>query len=329
MSFRIAPWWWPLLAVTSPVLAPLCLLKKRRYDANLTKSERVNRERMERAERLDLPELDSLELTALVEGQAEPGFVSDPAVSYLLRSDRGALIYDVGFGPTRPALAHNAAKLEATLDAVDAVAISHLHPDHMGGIKATRRGDVLVPTELGAPQGKTCFLPDIASASGFTAEIVQGPCMLSAGMGTTGPLARSLFFAGWTEEMPLIARLKGKGLVVITGCGHPTIEVILKMVRRLSDEPIYAIAGGLHFPVTAGRGSYGGIQLQMLVGTGKPPWKRITDADLERTITSINDAGPTKVFLSPHDTCDYALARFKSGLTAETEFLKAGGSYRF
>lgn len=55
---------------------------------------------------------------------------------------------------------------------------------------------------------------------------------------------------GKTEEQAIIARLKDKGLVVFTGCGHPTIETIVQMAQRISDEPVYAVGGGLHFPIT-------------------------------------------------------------------------------
>nr|MBC8273434.1 MBL fold metallo-hydrolase [Chloroflexota bacterium] len=121
---------------------------------------------------------------------------------------------------------------------------------------------------------------------------------------------------------------KNRGLVVFSGCGHPTIEVILEMVHRLSSESVYAIGGGLHFPLTRGRGKYKGIQAQMIFGTGKPLWQWVTDNDLSRTIRSINAAGPQKVFLSAHDTCDYALKRFENELKADTYILRAGASYR-
>ena len=100
------------------------------------------------------------------------------------------------------------------------------------------------------------------------------------------------------------------------------------MVRRLSDEPLYAFGGGLHFPVTRGRGSYAGIQLQMLAGTGGPPWRRITDDDLTRAITTSNKAAPKRVYLSAHDTGDHARARMKVEIEAEVEVLKAGATYR-
>ena len=99
------------------------------------------------------------------------------------------------------------------------------------------------------------------------------------------------------------------------------------MVPRLSPEPTYAFGGGLHFPVTSGRG-LGGSNLQMIVGTGKPPWQRITDANLTDTIQVLNDWGVQKVFLSTHDTCDYALERLAHELHAEVAVLKAGATYK-
>lgn len=327
MSFRISPLWWPLLAVASPVVVPWLLLRHRRFEQNRARAAERNRERLDRAGPLDLPALDRLDLAVLVEWQAAKGFLGDAGVSYLFETDRGAMLYDVGFGPERPAFAHNAAQLGFHLDRVQALTISHLHLDHMGGMAAQRARQVTVPPEFMPAAPMPCFLPDQATAPGFQAEVVEEPRPLAGGIASTGPLARSLFFLGSTEEQALVARLEGKGLVVITGCGHPTIEVILQMVRRLSDEPLYAVGGGLHFPVTGGRGNRAGIQLQTLLGTGKPPWQRISDEELSRTIAAINDAGPQRVYLSAHDTCDYAIGRLLAELQAETQVLEAGRTY--
>jgi len=329
VSFRISPVWWPVLAVASPVIIPWVLVRNRHFQEDRTRATETNQDRMDWAEPFEIPELDFLELTVLVEWKAEEGFIGDAGVSYLFKTDLGSMLFDVGFGATRPALTHNASRLGFTLDQVEALTISHLHSDHMGGIPAQRSRQVTVPDELMSPELKPCFLPDRAEAKGFKAELVERPQLLTAGIASTGPLARSLFLFGYTEEQALLARVKDKGLVVFTGCGHPTIDVILEMVRRLSNEPLYAVGGGLHFPVTGGRGNRAGIQFQMMIGTGKPPWQWIIDEDLSRAITAISRANPKRVYLSGHDTCDHALDRMMRELNAETEVLKAGATYRF
>jgi 7,8-dihydropterin-6-yl-methyl-4-(beta-D-ribofuranosyl)aminobenzene 5'-phosphate synthase len=328
MSFRISPVWWPVLAIGSPAIIPWLLIKNRSFQENRARAAELNQSRINQAGLLEMPELDYLELTVVVEWKNCEGFIGDAGVSYWFKTGLGSMLYDIGFGPTRPALTHNAAKLGFHLDQVDSLTISHLHSDHMGGLAAQRSRQVTVPDELMSTQPKFCFLPDKAKAKGFKAELVERPQLLTAGFASTGPLARSLFMFGFTEEQALLARVKNKGLAVFTGCGHPTIEVILQMVRRLSNEPLYAFGGGLHFPVTAGRGNRAGIQLQTMIGTGKPPWQRITDEDLSQTIATINRASPKRVYLSGHDTCDHALDRMMRELNAETEVLKAGATYR-
>jgi 7,8-dihydropterin-6-yl-methyl-4-(beta-D-ribofuranosyl)aminobenzene 5'-phosphate synthase len=319
---------WPLLALALPVILPKLLRRNRIFKENRSRAENLNQQRINGAQHLDLPELDFLELTVLVDEKTANGFRGDPGVSYLVKTDLGTLLFDVGFGPDSSTLSHNAIKLGVDFSAVDAVVISHLHPDHMGGMAAFKSNSMRIPKELDGLKGKSCFLPDAAEATEFAGDVVVTPKVLTAGIGTTGPLARSLFFLGLCEEQALVVRIRDKGLVVVTGCGHPTIEVILEMVRQLSDEPIYAIAGGIHFPVTESRSQRRGIQVQMFFGTGRPPWQRISDDDLNRTIAHINEAGPRRVLLSAHDTCDHALDRMADELNAQTAVLKAGETYQ-
>jgi 7,8-dihydropterin-6-yl-methyl-4-(beta-D-ribofuranosyl)aminobenzene 5'-phosphate synthase len=328
MISRMSPLMWPLLALALPVLVPKMLRRNRVFKENRSRADSLNRQRIDGAESLELPELEFLELTVLVDEKTGEGFRGDPGVSYLVKTDLGALLFDVGFGPDSPTLSHNASKLGVDSSTVEAVVISHLHPDHMGGMTAFKSNSVRIPQELDGLKGKPCFLPDNTEAAGFNVEVLQKPKMLAAGVGTTGPLARSLFFLGMCEEQALVARIRDKGLVVITGCGHPTVEVILEMVRRLSNEPVNAIVGGIHFPVTKSRSQRRGIQVQMFFGTGKPPWQRISDDDLNRTIAHINEAGPKRVMLSAHDTCDHALGRMTDELNAETVVLQAGETYQ-
>ena len=265
-ALRISPLWWPVMALASPVIIPFLIKKNKKYRKNLDRVTRQNRERISQASALELPELDYLDLTVVVEEKTNDGFLGDAGVSYLFRSNLGSLLFDVGFGPDRPAFQHNAEKLDLDVNRIDGLAISHLHPDHMGGMAATRKKQVTVPGAAGDPSDlRPCFLPDKASAPHFSSRTINEPGLLTAGIASTGPLARSLFFFGLTREQALVAKIKGKGLVVFTGCGHPTVEVIMDMVSRISPDPVYVFGGGLHFPITNGRGNRAGIKIQTII----------------------------------------------------------------
>lgn len=329
MGPRISILWWPLLTLFSPVLLPKLLYRNRSFKTETVHARAVNGERIKMASRLDLPELDKFDLKVIVEHKAKPGYLHAPGVSYLFKTNKGSLLFDVGYGPENKVFATNAKQLDFSLDRVDALAISHLHPDHMGGFKAVRKRKVSLPSEFQAQTEKSCFLPEQAQADNFKVHVVSKPSLLAAGIGSTGPLARSLFLMGWTEEQALIARIKDKGLVIFTGCGHPTIQTIVEMARKVSSEKIYAIGGGLHFPVTDSPLKKPGLRVQMIWGTGKPPWQKITRSDLNNTIDFINTIGPQHVFLSPHDTCEYSLREFSERLKSKTTILQAGGTYHF
>ncbi len=326
MKFRISPLWWPVLAVLSPIVGPLLFLKAKRFRQGQLDADNQNAQRIAEASHLDLPELEKFDLTVIVDEKTEEGFVGDNAVSYLINTDRGSVLMDLGFGDEKPALAHNSKKLELSGEDADAVFITHLHLDHMGGHKASHQN------KIPAPQGffktpKVARVPDSCTSEFFQIEKSLKPELIEAGLATTGPLARMLCFFGLTQEQALVARLKGKGLVIVTGCGHPTIEVIIKMVKEMSPLPIYAIIGGLHFPVTASRGAALGIQFQQILGTGKPWWNRITDDDLSRTIQFINEVTPQRLLLSAHDTCDHSLKRFEEECYTKVEVVRAGKTY--
>ena len=197
MTRRFALWWWPLFFLASPVLIPFLAIKRVIFKNRQVKARQINQKRMAQADKLDLPLLETLELSPVVEWKSKDGFHSAPGVLYFFRTDKGTLLFDVGFGPEDGVFAHNARLMGISWDQVDALVISHLHMDHMGGSKAQFKKTVRVPAQLGQPSTIPCFLPDQSSAPGFQPTQVTRPTLVGAGLGSTGPLARSLFLMGW------------------------------------------------------------------------------------------------------------------------------------
>jgi len=320
--------WWPALALASPLLVILLLAKSRRFQENLDKARAANQALMAQALPLYLPELEYLDMTILVEERHCDGYGHAPGISYHLETNRGSLLFDLGYGDEDPALSLNINKTGIDLTKASCLVISHLHPDHMGGFGAHKRNRIPLAAGCSDLKGLPCYVPDRTESDAFDVCLQDKPGLLPAGLASTGPLERSLFLMGPTREQALLARIKGKGVVVITGCGHPTIEVILAMTRRLTKEPVYAVVGGLHLPVTESPLKKPGLQVQMIWGTGKPPWKRINDRDVDRAVNAINRAGAKEIYLSSHDICDYAIDRLDRETDGRLTCLEAGRSYR-
>jgi 7,8-dihydropterin-6-yl-methyl-4-(beta-D-ribofuranosyl)aminobenzene 5'-phosphate synthase len=55
---------------------------------------------------------------------------------------------------------------------------------------------------------------------------------------------------GWASEHSLVANVKDKGLVILTGCGHPRIVNIVRRAQQVSGvSRVHAIIGGFHISV--------------------------------------------------------------------------------
>lgn len=74
-----------------------------------------------------------------MEERAASGSLGAAGVSYLLSAERGNVLFNVGFGSEKVDVLHNADKLGVEPKHINAVAISHLHGDHMGGMRAQIR----------------------------------------------------------------------------------------------------------------------------------------------------------------------------------------------
>jgi 7,8-dihydropterin-6-yl-methyl-4-(beta-D-ribofuranosyl)aminobenzene 5'-phosphate synthase len=221
----------------------------------------------------------SLQLTTLAENTAgERGLLGEWGWSLLIRCGERAFLLDAGAGP---ATAHNAIALGARLGEVEAVAVSHGHYDHTGGLPdllgLIRKPQVPVhlhPAAWGAKFARNrrtgvCRYVGIpwqrreAERLGADFRESEQPVELAPGVLLSGPVPQVFDF----EKVPDSFLLRAGedfvrdpleddqalflstelGLVVALGCAHRGVLNTLALGRRLTGlEHVYLVLGGTH-----------------------------------------------------------------------------------
>ena len=277
----------------------------------------------------DLGEVGEVSITPLVERliPGGSGLRGEPGVSYLIGAGGRRVLFDSGLTGGKPesALAHNARLLGVRLADLDAVVISHLHADHVGGLGAMRRRTFSL-RRRGARAARGAGVrarPDAPPASRHRGH--QRPRVIGPGMAVLPPLPRMLFWAGYITEQALVVNVRGFGLVLVSGCGHPRIEQILGVTERVLDVPIRAVVGGLHLPVHAA-----GTPLvpQAVLGNPHPPWQPIGERDAEHVLDEIDARGPRLIALSGHDSTPWTYDAFTHRFGDRYRTLRAGEELR-
>ncbi|RJP94132.1 MAG: MBL fold metallo-hydrolase [Desulfobacteraceae bacterium] len=261
----------------------------------------------------------NLSILPLIDYYAErPDLKTEPGVSYLLKADDTLILMDVGFNAKKEhpsPLLHNMQAMNVSPKDLDMIFISHAHLDHLGGMKNQKEKTFSLSQGPVALSGIPVYAPVPLSASSWNpgpkTHVITEPKVLKPGIASIGVIPRFLFLMGQTLENALAVNVEGKGIVLIIGCGHQTIERVIERTLALFDTPIYAIIGGLHFPVGGGRIMIGPVNIQRLVGSDNPPWKSIRETDVQSAIAAIKKVKPKIVALSPHDSSDWSLDQFR------------------
>jgi 7,8-dihydropterin-6-yl-methyl-4-(beta-D-ribofuranosyl)aminobenzene 5'-phosphate synthase len=266
---------------------------------------------------------------------ANPDLKTEAGVSYLVSADDTNILLDAGFNAkkTDPSpLMHNMEKLGISPQDLDMIFISHAHLDHLGGMADQKhktfsfsRSAVDVP-EIPA-YTPVALTPSERNPKPIP-HVINEPAVLKPGIASIGPIPRFLFLMGYTLEHALAVNVGGKGIVLIIGCGHQTIERIIERAQALFTEPIHAVIGGLHYPVHGGRIKLGPINIQRIVGSDRPPWKGIREADVQSAINAIKRVSPAVVSLSPHDSSDWTIDQFRQAFGERYVDLKVGKEIR-
>ena len=272
----------------------------------------------------DLGEVESLRILPLVERLVTgPGLRGEPGVSLLLITDDTTLLFDCGLarGRGEAPLGTNAAALGVSAKDCDAVVISHLHPDHVGGIAAQVRHTFAVPESLLLPRSIPAFVPTAMRHPSAEMVLVSRPQVVAPGVAVLPPLSRMLFWLGPVAEQALVVNVRGFGLVLVTGCGHPRIESTLAAIEQALDVPVRGVVGGLHLPVhPAGTA----LLPQAILGNPNWPWVPIGETDAREAMAAIGAVGPRLIALSGHDSTPWTYDAFQAAFGDRYRTLRVG-----
>jgi 7,8-dihydropterin-6-yl-methyl-4-(beta-D-ribofuranosyl)aminobenzene 5'-phosphate synthase len=261
----------------------------------------------------DLGEVDSLSILPLIDWCVDRNdLVGEAGVSYLVRTDDHGLLFDLGLNWKREdpsPLLRNMSALGLGRDDFEAIVISHRHLDHTGGLAAQRGKTFYLSPGAYDLAGITAYVPVPMSHPTATVEVTRKPKVIFPGVTTTGAIPRALWLFGLTWEQAVAVNVRGKGIVLIVGCGHQSLSRLLERSRSLFAQPFYGLVGGLHYPVTASRTPW--VFSQRRIGTGKLPWRVIHPEEVEAAIAELALCEPHLVAISAHDSCDWTIRRFR------------------
>jgi len=276
----------------------------------------------------DLGSTTRLEILPLVEWhKSREDLQTETGVSYLVRTDENTILFDLGVNSQNrdpSPLLHNMNKLGIGIDDFDTIVISHNHGDHVGGGKWARDKTFSITANQIPLTGKRAYTPVPMTYPGLTPIYSKTPTTIGKGITTLGTISRSIFSMGLTPEQALAVNIKGKGIVLIVGCGHQTLPRILTRAETLFNQPICGIVGGLHYPVEGGPVEYMGMAPHKFGGTGKPPWQQITAQELQASIDLLKDKKLKLIALSPHDSSPKSLEAFRRAFPETYRDIRVG-----
>ncbi|MGE5605336.1 MAG: hypothetical protein ACM3YE_06560, partial [Bacteroidota bacterium] len=171
----------------------------------------------------------------------------------------------------------------------------------------------------------TLFSPVPLKCDTATNTVITYPQMLGETIASTGPLSVQMFATGRLVEQSLMVNVKGKGLVVIIGCGHPQIETIIKTAEALTGTPVYAVAGGAHLYFTDVQDKF----WRNLFGSSKPFCRSLTKQEVIATANFVQNSGVRKVYLSPHDSDEATQKIFAKAYGKNYETIQIGKQISF
>ena len=242
----------------------------------------------EHVERLDYRRDKKIVSTLLADEQSNP-FVGGHGLSMQVKVTRDgitrSILFDAGGAPD--GLVHNLDCLEINPRDFNCVVLSHGHWDHthgliglqkrMGGrldVPLTLHPDAFLKRAIVGQDGKVNALTSLSRQGLLDAGVelieTENPSFVVEGSAlVTGQVERTNDFEiGWPahhtyrneklepdplvcDDQGLVINLKGKGLVVLSGCGHAGIVNTVSHAQAITGvEKVHAVIGGFHLGPT-------------------------------------------------------------------------------
>jgi 7,8-dihydropterin-6-yl-methyl-4-(beta-D-ribofuranosyl)aminobenzene 5'-phosphate synthase len=195
-------------------------------------------------------------------------YLGEPGASYYLEDGDTRILFDTGYSDV---YLRNAEKMGIDLGNITALALSHGHDDHTGGLvhfPVTQRVPLYAHPEVFAPkriEGKYIGSPLTKEEleKSFELKLTKDPVWLTDKLVYLGEIPRvnayearyaigeRLTEDGWVPDMlpddTAMAYKGNEGLWIITGCSHSGINNITEYAKRVcGDERICGIVGGFH-----------------------------------------------------------------------------------
>ena len=134
-------------------------------------------------------------------------------------------------------LLRNMHRLRIDPQDVDAVVISHVHGDHVGGLAGFLEENPAVTVYL--PQSFPANIKDATREAGAVLVEVGRPLEICQHVHSTGELGDGV------KEQSLVVETSQR-LVVITGCAHPGVVNIVRQAKELTGGDVHLVLGGFH-----------------------------------------------------------------------------------
>jgi 7,8-dihydropterin-6-yl-methyl-4-(beta-D-ribofuranosyl)aminobenzene 5'-phosphate synthase len=203
---------------------------------------------------------------------------------------------------------------------IDIIVISHNHGDHVGGDKWAENNTFSLTSYQLPLKQMPIYTPVEMTYPGLKLAYIPKPTKIARGVSTLGVIHNPVFFADIGEQA-IAVNVENKGIVIISGCGHQSIEKILLRAEMLFNEPIYGVLGGFHYPLEVERNI---SWIQKYVVVGKLPWEQLTVDDIKKNCEFLKARNIKLVGLSAHDSSDGSIAIFKQEFPVEYVNIKVG-----